>query len=119
MGVVADVASNVKLLVVSMLKYEQMVKFHFVIPFPSLNSMLKQQERKKRKKIVLRNLVQGGRSFPHGEALHASLHIKCEALQQLLCALNRLYYASFTPSFLRKLYIISCTSITQRTNELE
>ncbi len=68
---------------------------------------------------MLRNLVQGGHSSSHGEALHASLHIKCEALQQLLCALNRFYYASFTPSLLRKLCTISCTSFTQRTNELE
>ncbi len=36
MGVVVDVASNVKLMVVSMLKYEQMVKYHFVITFPKL-----------------------------------------------------------------------------------
>jgi hypothetical protein len=41
MSVVADVASNVKLMVVSMLKYEQMVKYYFVITFPSLNSMLR------------------------------------------------------------------------------
>jgi len=41
MGVVVDVASNVKLMVVSILKYEQMVKYHFVISFPSLNSMLR------------------------------------------------------------------------------
>jgi hypothetical protein len=33
MGVVVDVASNVKLMVVSMLKDEQMVKYHFVILF--------------------------------------------------------------------------------------